>query len=76
MSRTMLVLVAQPRQQPMKTPKKMILDNRRTTIGELADDACVRVFGQTQNRNHTLTTLTFPLPKSEDNDKRKAFCYD
>ena len=42
------------------------------------------MFGQKQNHNHASTTLftglgprwLFPLPKTEDTDERKAFCYD
>ena len=49
-STTMLVLIAGVRQQPIKTlkaVKKMILDNRRLTIREVADDLGIS-FGSKQ----------------------------
>ena len=47
-------------------------------------DACAWVFSQKQNRNHASTTVftgigprwLFSLPKTEDTDERKTFCYD
>ena len=62
--------------------EKPIMDFALRTRSHI--DAYAWVFGQKQNRNHaSITVFTglglrwlFPLPKTEDLDESKAFCYE
>ena len=57
--------------------------HRDNALAQTSDD-CAWVFGQKQTRNHGSSTVftglglhcILPLPKAEDKDERKAFCYD